>query len=62
MKAKVDSGKCDGTGVCEQMCPSVFKVNGDTAEVMVDDVPSDAEDTCRQAMQGCPTGAISLEG
>ena len=61
MKAKVDPKVCQAHGVCEGLCPEVFKVVGEKSEVQVDDVPQEAEDSCRKAAGGCPTGAISIE-
>ena len=61
MKAKVDSGLCSGTGLCEDTCPEVFELQSGISTVKVDEVPADAEERCKQAMQGCPTEAISIE-
>lgn len=61
MKAKVNPDLCDGMAVCEQMCPDVFEVNDGTSTVKVDTVPPDAEQSCRQAAEGCPKSAISIE-
>jgi ferredoxin len=62
MKAKVDADACVSCGLCESICSEVFKMNdNDIAEVITDPVPSEAEDTCREAAEGCPVDAISLE-
>jgi ferredoxin len=61
MKAKVDKNVCAGTGHCEALCPKVFKVQDGVSAVQVDVVPDNAEEACRQAMEECPTGAISLD-
>ena len=61
MKANVDTDLCAGTGRCEELCPQVFQVKDDVATMQVDTVPEDVEDACRQAMEECPTGAISIE-
>ena len=62
MKAKVDEDICVSCGLCESICSEVFKMNDkDIAEVITDPVPSEAEDTCREAAEGCPVDAISLE-
>lgn len=62
MKAKVDAEKCCGCGPCEQICPEVFEIVGDVAVVKGDSVPAGAEETCREAMESCPTEAIEIEG
>jgi ferredoxin len=60
MKAIVDHDTCIACGLCEETCPEVFKVN-DTAEVKADPVPSDLEDSCREAAESCPVDAIAIE-
>ena len=61
MKAKVDAELCTGCGLCEDTCPEVFEVPDDVARVKVDVVPPEAEETCREAAEGCPNEAISIE-
>lgn len=62
MKAKVDKDLCAGTGLCEEICPKVFKVNDEgISEVQVDEVPEDLQDSCREAADSCPTTAIEIE-
>ena len=60
MKAEVDKDKCIGCGLCEATCPEVFRLNNDISEVIVDTVPPEAGETCRQAVDNCPVQAISL--
>jgi len=61
MKAKVDEDLCTGCGPCEEICPEVFQIEDDVSKVIVDEVPPEAEDKCRQAAEECPTEAISVE-
>ena len=61
MKAKVNKYLCSGTGLCEDTCPEVFELQSGVSTVKVNDVPAQAEQRCRQAMQDCPTEAISIE-
>jgi ferredoxin len=61
MRAKVNPELCNGTGICEQMCPEVFELEEGISAVKVDEVPLDAEQSCREAAEGCPTEAISIE-
>ena len=61
MHAKVDADTCTGCELCVQTCPEIFYMNGDLAEAKDIEVPSEYEDTCRQAAEECPVEAISLE-
>jgi ferredoxin len=61
MKAKVNEELCTGCGPCEETCPEVFKIDGDVATVTVEQVPAEVEETCREAMENCPTEAITIE-
>jgi len=62
MKAKIDPDLCVGTGSCESLCPAVFELGKDgIAVVKLTPVPSEEEDSCRDAAKNCPTEAISIE-
>lgn len=60
MRAKVDVDSCTGCELCTQTCPEIFYMKGDVAEAKTIVVPSDCEDTCRQAAEECPVEAISI--
>jgi len=62
LKAKVDPDLCTGCELCVQTCPEVFEMEDDLAIAKVDEVPSDAEETCREAAEECPVDAIIIEG
>ena len=63
MRAKVDPEICTGCGACVDTCPEVFEMSEDEdiAVVKADPVPADAEECCREAAEGCPVEAISIE-
>lgn len=61
MRVKINPELCDGTGMCEQTCPEVFELKDGISTVIVGDIPSDAEQSCRDAAEECPTAAISIE-
>jgi ferredoxin len=61
MKAYVDQQTCTGCGLCPDICPQVFRLEGDTANVYVETVPPAAEESCRDAAAQCPVEAISIE-
>ncbi len=60
MQAKVDADICIGCTLCTQTCPEVYKMQEDKAEVYVEKVPKEVEDTCKQAAEECPVNAITL--
>jgi ferredoxin len=62
MKAKVDKVKCISCGLCLQTCPDVFEWGDDNlAQVKVDVVPKESEESARDAAESCPTDAITIE-
>jgi len=62
MKMQVDQDLCIGCGACVDLCPEVFDFNEDAkANVIVNEVPAEAEDIAREAMEGCPVSAISAD-
>ena len=61
MKATIDQDTCTGCGLCVDTCPDVFEMGDDTAHVTSGEVPSDSEDTCRDAAADCPVEAISIQ-
>jgi len=61
MKVRVDADRCVGSGLCLDICPEVFELNGETATVKFDVVPPRYEDACLEASKLCPTEAISVD-
>ena len=61
MKAIIDKDACTGCELCADSCPEVFEMQEDVAVVKVDTVPADAVDSCRQAVEDCPSEAIKIE-
>ena len=61
MRAIVDKDTCTGCGLCVDSCPEVFELVDDLAQVIIDPVPVEAEEACREAAEGCPVEAISIQ-
>ena len=61
MRATVDKSLCMGCGVCPDVCPEVFEMDGEQAVAKVNKVPAGAEDACRDAAKQCPTEAIIID-
>ncbi len=62
MKVSVNQEACIGCGACLAICEDVFDMNENgLSQVKVDTVPEDKVDACKEALESCPTGAISEE-
>ena len=62
MKAIVDEKTCVGCGLCADTCPAVFEMDGSVAKVIVDPVPTEAAEACKEAAGSCPVEAITIQG
>jgi len=61
MKAKVNQDACVGSQDCVNTCPEVFKMEGEKAAVILDEVPKELEAKCKSASDACPAAAITIE-
>ena len=61
MKAVVDPEICIGCGLCPQVCPEVFRMEGDKAVAYVSPVPAAFESTAKEGAEQCPVAAIRIE-
>jgi ferredoxin len=63
MKIVVDFDKCKSNAVCMGVAPEVFEVRDDNfLYVLQEEPPEELRAKVEEAVQTCPTGAISLEG
>ena len=61
MFAEVDKGECLGCESCPAFCPEVFKMEDDgLAVAYTNPVPSECEETAKEAAEGCPAHCIHL--
>jgi len=49
---------CTSCGLCVDTCPDVFEMGSDMAQVIVEEVPPEFEETVQQAVDECPVEAI----
>ena len=60
MKVGIEDS-CTACGLCVDTCPEVFEMGDEIAEVIVDNVPQELEETAQQATDECPVEAIVVE-
>ncbi|MGA2172899.1 MAG: ferredoxin [Sedimentisphaerales bacterium] len=60
MKVRIED-TCTACGLCCDTCPEVFEMGPEAAQVKVDEVPAEREDTVQQAADECPVEAITVE-
>jgi ferredoxin len=62
MKVVVDYDVCTSNAVCMGILPSVFEVRDDGFLYVLEDHPDESlRSQLQEAVQSCPTGAISIE-
>jgi len=60
VKAYVDQDLCISCGLCISICEEVFSWNDDDkAQAIDEEVPEELEDSVKEAIESCPTAAIS---
>ena len=60
MKARVNE-ECISCEVCVEMCPEVFEMGDEYAQVKIDPIPEGHAESVREAADACPTSAIEVE-
>ena len=61
MKVVVNQGNCIGCGACESICPEIFQINDEGLSTVIgsEEDFNNHEEEIRDALDSCPTGAIS---
>lgn len=62
MKIKVNKDECIGCGACASVADELFEMGEDgLSQAKVEVVPEGKEETAKEAVETCPTGAIKEE-
>lgn len=61
MRAKVDADMCIGCGMCASTAPEIYQMNEEGKAEAYAGFDEEKEASAREAMDGCPVGAISIE-
>jgi len=57
-KVYLDEEECIGCGMCEQLCPEVFRLNPETNVAEVIDTDEGTEESIQDAIDSCPVECI----
>ncbi len=60
MNVRIDD-TCIACGVCTDLCPDVFIMGDEIAEVVANPIPPEFEDEAKEAAEDCPVDAIIIE-
>ncbi len=61
MKVKVNQEACIGCGACASIAGDVFEINDEGLSQAKGEVKAEQEEAAKEAIESCPTGAISEE-
>lgn len=62
MRPVIDHDECIGDGICEDICPQVFKLEDDGLAYVIKEEPGpELRPQIEEAILACPTTCISLE-
>lgn len=61
MKVNVDNSMCIGCGACVGTCPEVFEISDEGYAVVKEGVTEEQLSEAKNAANGCPVSAITVE-
>lgn len=62
MKVEVNKDACIGCGACAAICPDVFEMDDEgLSSVIKEEISDDLKEDVEEAVDSCPTSAISYE-
>ncbi len=61
MRIRVDRTLCLGCEACAELVPDVLAMEDEIAVVTLEVIPDDMEEDVMEAVESCPTGAITIE-
>ncbi len=61
MITKVDADACIGCGLCANMYPDIYEMEGDKAVAKPEAVPTGSEEDAKKMAEDCPVSAIVSE-
>ncbi|WP_326594996.1 ferredoxin [Streptomyces sp. NBC_01803] len=62
MRIQADTGRCVGAGMCALTAPDLFDQSDEQGTVVLLDPepPAGGRDSAREAVERCPSGALTL--
>jgi ferredoxin len=62
LRVSADRSRCCGYGLCAQLCPQVYKLDGDGLVYLeAETIPAELEADAREGAAACPAEALSVE-
>jgi ferredoxin len=61
MKVQVDADICIGCETCVDICPEIFEMRDDIAIIKEENIPTDLQNSCREAADSCAVDAIIID-
>lgn len=62
MKVVLNRDACIGCGACAALCEDIFEIDNEGfSKVIKEEVKDEEVELTRDAIESCPTGAITLE-